>query len=95
LVNAQKVPAPTPQKVSIRFYPNPASTVINFDFGIPIEKGYTLQVFSFLGRNISITPVNSSKVSINVSEYFKGVYVFQLRDADGRIVASNKFQVSR
>lgn len=79
----------------MKFYPNPASTNINFEFKTPVEKGYTLQIFSFLGRSISIIPVSSARVSVHVGDLFKGVYVFQLRDATGHIVASNKFQVSR
>jgi hypothetical protein len=95
---SQKTPSqvtPVSSRSSIHFYPNPASTTINFEFAMPVERGFSLQVFSFLGRQVLSVPVSSSRVSLNVSDLFKGVYVFQLRDANGRVVASNKFQVSR
>ena len=80
---------------AIRFYPNPATTVINFEFKTAVSSGYTLQVFSFLGRKVLTVPVNNSKLSVNISDLNRGIYVFQLRDANGRIVESNKFQVNK
>jgi hypothetical protein len=80
---------------SIRFFPNPASTTVTFEFNEAIEKGYSLQVYSFLGRQVLTVPVTGTRISINVSDLMKGVYIFQVRNASGRIVATNKFQVSR
>ena len=36
----------------VRFYPNPATSVINFDFVPGTEKNYNFQVFSFLGKKV-------------------------------------------
>jgi hypothetical protein len=83
------------EKTAIRFYPNPAVDNITFEFNSTVERGYTLQIYSFLGRKVMTIPVSSSRVTLNISELFKGVYVFQLRDGNGRIVASNKFQVNK
>ncbi|MES2646620.1 MAG: T9SS type A sorting domain-containing protein [Bacteroidota bacterium] len=80
---------------SIRFFPNPASTTVTFEFNQAIEKGYSLQVYSFLGRQVLTVPVTGPRISINVSDLMKGVYVFQVRNSSGQIVATNKFQVSR
>jgi hypothetical protein len=95
---SQKIPAAVEfavEKSKVNFFPNPATTTITFQFSIPIEKGYSLQVYSFLGRQVATVPVVNSRVSMNVSELMRGVYVFQLRDNNGRVLASNKFQVSR
>ena len=84
----------TPDKVKVRFYPNPATTIINFEFVRPTpESTYTLQVYSFIGRKIAEVPVNTNKASVQLDNYFRGVYIFQLRDKTGRIVESGKFQV--
>jgi hypothetical protein len=80
---------------SIRFYPNPASTTINFEFKDQVEKGTVLQVFNFLGRQVLTIPVSGSRVSVNVTDLIKGVYIFQVRTSNGRILETNKFQVSR
>ena len=84
-----------PEVKNIRFFPNPASTTINFEFNSPVEKGFSLQIFSFLGRQVLTVPVTGSRISVNVSDLMKGVYIFQVRSANGRILATNKFQVSR
>ncbi len=86
---------PENNKVQVRFYPNPATNFINFEFKEPLERGATLQVFSFLGRQVASIQVQSQRVTVNVSEYFRGIYVFQLRLPSGKVVETNKFQVNR
>lgn len=82
------------EQVKIKFYPNPASTVINFEFtkSNP-EATYTLQVFNFIGKKVSEIVVSNNKTTVNLDNYFRGVYIFQLRDKTGRIIESGKFQV--
>ena len=87
--------APAIEKSNVRFFPNPATSIITFEFNLAVDKGYTLQVYSFLGKKITTIPVVGSRVAFNVSELYRGVYVFQLRDATGRIMVTNKFQVNR
>lgn len=77
----------------VKCYPNPATSIINFDFAKNIDKTYTLQVYSFLGKVMSETPVSSSKVSITLNDFYRGIYVYQLKDKAGRIIESGKFQV--
>ena len=85
----------TQEVKSVRFFPNPASTTITFEFAEIVEKGYSLQIYSFLGRQLVTVPLTASRISINVTDFMKGVYIFQVRNSSGRIVATNKFQVSR
>lgn len=87
--------AQDPPPAQVRFYPNPAVNFITFEIKEPVDRGTTIQVYSFLGRKVASVPVNSQKVSVNVSDYFRGVYVFQLRSPNGKIVETNKFQVNR
>ncbi len=79
----------------VKFYPNPASNFITFDIQRPIERGYTIQILSFLGRKVLTVQVNNNKVTANLSELNRGVYVFQLRDQLGKIIESNKFYVNK
>jgi hypothetical protein len=85
---------PTLQQVKVKFYPNPATTVINFEFTKPApDATYTLQVYSFIGKKVSEITVTNNKATLSLDNFFRGVYVFQLRDKTGKIIESGKFQV--
>jgi hypothetical protein len=94
---AQNRDLPGGAKASIvKFYPNPATTVINFDFQKSTEKAYSLQIFSFLGGRKMYELTNMpERTSINISEFSRGVYIYQLRDKTGKVIESGKFQVSK
>jgi hypothetical protein len=79
----------------LKFYPNPATTVINFDFQKSYEKGYTLEIYNFLGRKMFNGQNVSEKTTVNLADFTRGVYIYQLRDKNGRLVESGKFQVSK
>ena len=76
-----------------KFYPNPATTSINFEFSTGIDKPYTLQLFNFMGRKIYETGTALQRIIIPLNGFFRGVYIYQLRDRYGKIVDSGKFQV--
>jgi hypothetical protein len=79
----------------IRFYPNPSTSIVNFDFQKAYEKGYTIQVYSFLGKKMYEKINADQRTSINLSEFNRGVYIYQLRNRAGKMVESGKFQVSK
>lgn len=85
------------QVKSIKCYPNPAISFINFEFPQEyVSKNYSLQVYSFTGRKMSEMSVIGSKASLTFSnEYFRGIYVYQLQDKTGKILETGKFQVNR
>ncbi|HEV7620701.1 MAG TPA: T9SS type A sorting domain-containing protein [Flavisolibacter sp.] len=79
----------------LRFYPNPAVSVISFDFQKPYDKGFSLQIYNFLGRKMYEQLNVSDHTTINLSDFTRGVYIYQLLDKTGKIVESGKFQVSK
>jgi len=80
----------------VKFYPNPATTVINFDFQKSYDKGYSIQIYSFMGGRKMYELTNiADRTSINLADFSRGVYIYQLRDKTGRVVESGKFQVSK
>lgn len=84
------------QPGSLRFYPNPATTYITFDLPKAQEKGYSLQVYSFMGGRKMFEQTNlPERTTINLSDYTRGVYIYQLRDRSGKVIESGKFQVSK
>jgi len=79
----------------IKFYPNPATSFINFDFQKGYEKGYTIQVFNFIGKQVSEVKNVTQKTTLNISDYNRGIYIYQLKDMSGKLIESGKFQVAK
>ena len=78
----------------LRFYPNPATTIISFEFDKTVDRTYTLQVYNFIGRRMTEIRITESKMTINLDDqYLRGLYIYQLRDQSSRIIESGKFQV--
>ena len=84
------------QSSIVRFYPNPATSVINFDFQKDYEKGYSIQIFNaILGRKMYEQANMPERMNVNLSDFSRGIYIYQLRDKSGRMVESGKFQVAK
>jgi len=88
-------PAQEPVTRIVKFYPNPATSVINFDFQKNVDKVYNFQIFSLTGKKVYEVSKVDQKTSVNLSDFYRGIYVFQLKDQFGKLVDSGKFQVSK
>lgn len=78
----------------VKFYPNPATSFINFEFTDNVDKTYILQVYSFVGKKIVEMPVSSSKILLTLNnEFYRGLYIFHLCDKSGKVIEVGKFQV--
>ena len=86
-------PDATSEKVKL--YPNPATTYITFDLQSGFQKGMSIQIYHFLGRKMYESQNVNSKTTINLDEYNRGVYIYHLRDQNGKLIESGKFQVSK
>jgi len=84
-----------PEAVAVRFYPNPAISQITFDFPKNFDKTYSFQIYNFLGKKVYEQKNVSPRTIVELSQFFRGIYIFQLRDKTGKIVESGRFQVSR
>jgi len=84
------------QSAILKFYPNPATTVITFNFEKAYDKGYSLQIYNaVLGRKMTEQTNIPDRFTLDLSNYTRGVYVYQLRDKTGKLVETGKFQVSK
>ena len=79
----------------MKIYPNPAVSFIKFDFQKNYEKGYTLQVINFIGRQVHEAKNINASTTLDLSAFNRGVYIYQLKDQSGRVVESGKFQVTK
>jgi hypothetical protein len=78
----------------VRFYPNPASSFINFEFKDNSNlSNYSFKVFNFIGKKVYENNNLTARTFVNLNDYFRGVYIFQLTDRTGKVVESGKFQV--
>lgn len=79
----------------VRLYPNPATSVINLDFTNAANRGYSVQVYSFLGRKMYEVTNVGQRITLNLTDFNRGVYIYQLRDHTGKLIETGKFQVSK
>lgn len=85
---------PSDKNRTVQFYPNPATTVIYFEFPVNFNKSnYSLHLYNFLGRKMNEFQVTGNKITVQLDNYLRGLYVFQIRDKAGSIIESGKFQV--
>ena len=77
----------------IKPYPIPASTSINFDFLYGYDKSFSLEIYNFMGKKVSEVTKLLPRTILSLEDFYRGIYVYQLRDKDGKIIESGKFQV--
>ena len=78
----------------VKCYPNPATSLINFDFSSVSDKNYTLQVYSFTGKKMAEESISTSKITITLdNNYYRGIYIYHIKDKAGHLIESGKFQV--
>ncbi len=89
---SNRTPAENVVKV-VRFFPNPASSFINFEFKDITLSEYPFKIFNFIGKKVVEINNLTPRTVVNLNDFFRGVYIFQLTDRNGKIVESGKFQV--
>ena len=94
--SSRPVPVSEVQDRIVKLYPNPATTYITFDLQKNYKQGLSLSIYNgVLGKKMYESVNLPSRVTIDVNEFNRGVYIYHLIDASGKIVESGKFQVSR
>ncbi|HWK04044.1 MAG TPA: T9SS type A sorting domain-containing protein [Puia sp.] len=88
-------PMPDPEIKIVKFYPNPAVSFITFEIEKESNKVYSLQIFNFLGRKVKDVADLSPKTIVNLSDLVRGIYIFQLKEQNGRVADSGTFQVNK
>lgn len=79
----------------LKIFPNPATTQINFEVQGNNEGTYEIIIYNFLGKRINDLKNINNRTTLDLSRYYSGIYIYQLRDAKGTLVESGKFNVIR
>ncbi|MEO6917326.1 MAG: T9SS type A sorting domain-containing protein [Chitinophagaceae bacterium] len=95
-LTAQSQAKPFSEQVkTVRFYPNPAVSKITFSFDAGYDKTSTFQIFNFIGKKVLDLPSVLPTTVVDLTDFYRGVYIFQVRDKSGKVLESGKFQVAR
>ena len=80
---------------TVKFYPNPAVSSINFEFEKNYVSSYNLVIYNFIGKKVVEMKISDQKMNITLTDFYRGVYIFQVRDKQGIVVESGKWQVAK
>ena len=77
-------------------YPNPASSVVNFDYNLGVGDKASLVIYNLLGQEVLNQPVNTlqNRLSISVADLNNGIYFCNLF-VNGSAVKTEKFVVKK
>ena len=64
----------------MKFYPNLLPRLSISEFQRNFDKSYSLQIFNFMGKKVYELKTLSPCININLDEFYRGIYIFQLRD---------------
>ncbi|MFN5422914.1 MAG: T9SS type A sorting domain-containing protein [bacterium] len=76
-------------------YPNPARSFLQVQYKQPTSIPEVLVVYNFLGKKQLEVSKPGNNLYIDLAEFKRGLYIFQFRDNNGRILDSGKFQVEK
>lgn len=82
-----------PSAKLIKYYPNPATTAINFEFIQGYDKSFSLQLYNFMGKKVLDVNKLYQLNNLSLNGFYRGVYIFRLSDKNGNVVESGKFQI--
>lgn len=79
-------------------YPNPATSVMNLDFIMPVStKDLTLSIYDIFGRKINsiALPETTGTVSVDLSNFTQGTYIYSISSAKEGVLNNGRFVVTR
>lgn len=92
---SQQAAQQEPEIMHVKFYPNPATSLITFEFQKATNDVYSFQVFNFLGKKVYELTNLTPKTMIDLTNFSRGIYIFQLKDQTGSIIYTGRFQVTK
>jgi hypothetical protein len=77
----------------VKLYPIPATTVINFDFVAGYDKSMTFEIYNFSGKKVYEQKNPPQKITLQLTDFSRGFYYYQLIDKNGRQLETVRFLV--
>lgn len=79
----------------VKVYPNPASSYCIFEFTNKVVVGKEIKVYSLAGVEILLSPIyNNNAIVLNTEEIKNGIYFYEIKTTDNKIV-KGKFTINR
>lgn len=75
-----------------KVYPNPVKDVLHVETSFANEK--VLSIMDITGKQVEEIRFFEDQAEVNVAAYNRGIYVFQLRTAEGQLIKSGKIAVN-
>ncbi|MFC4262296.1 T9SS type A sorting domain-containing protein [Ferruginibacter yonginensis] len=85
----------SPQAKFIKSYPNPASTVVNFEFQKGYSRSFSIQILNSIGKKMYEVKNMPSLLTIDLKaeKFYRGIYIYQLIDKNGFVIESGKILI--
>lgn len=78
----------------VKCYPNPAVSYINFSLDNEYANiQYRLIIYNFTGKKMHDKNLSGPISKIDLSNFYRGMYIYQLLDLNGNVITNGKFQV--
>ncbi len=76
---------------SVKVFPNPASTMVNFT--IDYNKAEQVSVYDVTGKLVNTTAFQFNQAQVDVASLKAGIYIYQITDVTGKVIKAGKFNV--
>ncbi|MFN4971434.1 MAG: T9SS type A sorting domain-containing protein [Bacteroidota bacterium] len=77
---------------TVKVYPNPAVNVLNID--LDYEKEKIINLFDITGKVVQSLRTSANRTDIDVSQFNKGMYLYEIRTAGNELIKSGRFNVA-
>lgn len=87
-----------PSKPNVYAHPNPAIQNVRFEFTNLTTGNYTLKIYNILGLEVwkqSYDSLAMKTISLNLSDFRKGTYLYSLIDSTGKALMTKRLMVIR
>lgn len=77
---------------SVKVYPNPVSDVLNFN--IDYNKSASVNITDITGRSVETVNFELNNARVDVRNFNKGIYFYQITNSNGEVIKGGKFTVN-
>lgn len=91
--SVQPMPVGTIDIGSVKVFPNPAKSIINFTTENVLAR--TIAIYDITGRLIENLSLQNKEAKLNVEDYSNGIYIYSICNENGTAISSGKFSVSK